>query len=89
MPSVAPLPHLSCRPQVSQHPHVRSAIEAVHAGIAQRAPHLEKVCVEAASAHLTLGVMALGSAEERSRAGKNSGLQDVPPAKHSCPACSC
>lgn len=45
-----------------------SAIATVQASLARHSPHLKKACVEPASAHLTLGVMALGSEEERARA---------------------
>ncbi|PRW56056.1 A-kinase anchor 7 isoform gamma [Chlorella sorokiniana] len=54
--------------QVSQHPGVAAAISTVQASLKRHSPHLKKACVEAASAHLTLGVMALNSEEERARA---------------------
>lgn len=54
--------------QVSQHPDVVAAIQRVHASLAGHSPHLQKACVEAVTAHLTLGVLALGSEEERRRA---------------------
>lgn len=40
----------------------------MHARLAQHAPHLSKACVDPASAHLTLGVMALPGEGDRARA---------------------
>lgn len=58
----------ACRTQVSQHPGVTAAIGVVQASLKRHSPHLKKACVEAASAHLTLGVMALNSEAEQARA---------------------
>ncbi len=57
-----------CCTQVSQHPGVAAAIGTVQASLKRHSPHLKKACVEAVSAHLTLGVMALPNEEERARA---------------------
>ncbi|KAL4421704.1 hypothetical protein ABPG77_010648 [Micractinium sp. CCAP 211/92] len=56
--------------QVSKHPEICAAIAQVHSCLAQRAPHLKKACVDPASAHLTLGVMALQGEADRERAGQ-------------------
>lgn len=58
--------------QVSQHAAATGAIAAVQAALCSHSPHLSEACVEAASAHLTLGVMALHG--EESRAGGAAAL---------------
>ncbi|GAB4820805.1 hypothetical protein N2152v2_007851 [Parachlorella kessleri] len=45
--------------QVSHAPSVTDAIRKVQAAVCEHSPHLKKACVDAASSHLTLGVMAL------------------------------
>ena len=54
--------------QVSQSEAVAGAIAAVQAALRAHSPHLSKACVEAASAHLTLGVMALPGEDARAAA---------------------
>lgn len=53
---------------MSQHEGVTGAIAAVQAALTAHSPHLKKACVEAASAHLTLGVMALPGEEQKQAA---------------------
>lgn len=66
-PAASLLPNQPTWVQVSDHPGVAAAIATVQASLCRHSPHLKKACVKAASAHLTLGVMALSSEAERAR----------------------
>lgn len=55
-------------PQVSQHPEAVAAIKEVQASVAAHSPHLAGACVEAATGHLTLGVLCLAGDEDRAAA---------------------
>jgi hypothetical protein len=47
--------------QVSQAPAVVAALEAVQAALVAHSPWMQRACVDAITAHLTLGVLTLDS----------------------------
>lgn len=61
----APRPDHFLALQLSHAPLVVAAVEAVQASLVQHSPQLAKACVEATTAHLTLGVMALGTPQDK------------------------